>query len=141
MLLSVAAPRGVDCAKFRSGMHPCGRFSTASGKLGGMVLVLTLWGVGLVLIAVIVLVAAHLQSLKEDAPRKSSDPASNPSRTPRVAGANIAFAPTSVGDPGESDVDDGNPVFLGQTSSVVEVHNFRNGTKQKAREARGHQGQ
>lgn len=104
-------------------------------------MVLTLWGVGLVLIAVIVLVAAHMQSLKEDAPRKSSDPASNPSRAPRVAGVNISFAPTAMGESNESDSDQNNPVFLGQTSSVVEVHNFRNGTKQKAREARGRQSQ
>ncbi len=130
-----------DCAKMAWNWIGFERFSTVSGKLEGMALVLTLWGVGLVLIAVIVLVAAHMQSLKEDAPRKSSDPASNPSRAPRVAGANISFAPTAMGESNESDSDQNNPVFLGQTSSVVEVHNFRNGTKQKAREARGRQSQ
>lgn len=111
------------------------------GQTRGMALVLTLWGVGLLLIAVIVLLVAHTQSLKEDAPRKSSDASSNSSRAPRVAGTNISFTPTSVGDSAEPGPDQNNPVFIGQTSSVVEVHNFRNGTKQKAREARGNQRQ
>lgn len=105
-----------------------------------MVLVLVIWGMVVLLVAVIVLLVAHAQSVKEDNPRrKKRDDSSNPSRAPRVAGANISFTPTGVGEDEEVKSPD-NRVYVGNSSSVVEVHNFRNGTKEKARSSRSHRG-
>ncbi|MDD6372943.1 MAG: hypothetical protein PUF97_00375 [Bifidobacteriaceae bacterium] len=92
--------------------------------------ILAIWAVIFVIVAVIVLTAAHADSVKEDNPRRrhrrTSEPASG--RAPRVAGASVSFSPS---DSGAGSQDSDNPVYVGNSSSVVEVHNFRNASKEK----------